>query len=99
MPQPVRRCRPLAGLESYPTWIDALYDPTLNPEVMAASDHVLPYFSAFRKTSSPLYQKAFLPTFPSEFVSDVASGTLPSVSWIIPPLGFERGVPRREVPI
>jgi phospholipase C len=76
-------------LAAYPTWAGALYDPTLNPEVMAASDHVLPYFSAFRDILSPLYSKAFTPTFPNDFVGDVGSGGLPSVSWIIPPLGFD----------
>jgi phospholipase C len=77
---------PLAG---YPTWNPALYDPTANPEVMVATDHVLPYFTAFRNPASPLHQKAFLPTFPNDFVFDVGSGALPSVSWIIPPLGFD----------
>ena len=56
---------------------------------MVASDHVLPYFTAFRNPLSPLYQNAFTPTFPNDFVSDVGSGALPSVSWIIPPLGFD----------
>ncbi len=41
-----------AALATYPTWDDALYNPTLNPEVMVASDHVLPYFSAFRNPAS-----------------------------------------------
>jgi phospholipase C len=74
-----------APLSKYPTWSPALYNPVLNPEVMLASDHVLPYFTAFRDPASPLYQKAFGPTFPNDFVSDIASGGLPSVSWIIPP--------------
>ena len=56
---------------------------------MVASDHVLPYFTAFRNPLSPLYQNAFGPTFPNEFVADIAAGSLPSVSWIIPPLGFD----------
>jgi phospholipase C len=38
---------------------------------------------------SALYQKAFLPTFPNDFVSDITTNSLPSVSWIIPPLGFD----------
>jgi phospholipase C len=78
-----------AQLAAYPTWNPALYDPTINPEVMLASDHVLPYFKAFENPSSVLHQKAFGPTFPGDFVSDVASGALPSVSWVIPPLGFD----------
>jgi phospholipase C len=78
-----------SALAAYPTWDPALYNPTTNPEVMVASDHVLPYFTAFRNPLSPLYQNAFTPTFPNDFVSDVGSGALPSVSWIIPPLGFD----------
>jgi phospholipase C len=78
-----------AALAAYPTWDDALYNPTLNPEVMVASDHVLPYFTAFRDPASLLYQNAFLPTFPNDFVADINSGSLPSVSWVIPPLGFD----------
>jgi phospholipase C len=56
---------------------------------MGTSDHVLPYFTAFRDKSSPLYPLAFEQTFPNDFVSDISSGSLPSVSWIIPPLGFD----------
>ncbi len=78
-----------ASLTQYPTWSPALYNPIANPEIMGASDHVLPYFTAFRNPVSPLYQKAFTPTFPNDFVADVNSGSLPSVSWIIPPLGFD----------
>jgi phospholipase C len=78
-----------AALTAYPTWDPLLYNPTLNPEVMAASDHVLPYFTAFRNPLSALYSKAFGPTFPNDFVADIGAGSLPSVSWIIPPLGFD----------
>ena len=78
-----------APLTAYPTWNPALYNPTTNPEVMVASDHILPYFTAFRSPLSPLYENAFTPTFPNTFVSDVNSGTMPSVSWIIAPLGFD----------
>jgi phospholipase C len=78
-----------APLTAYPTWDPALYNPTTNPEVMVASDHVLPYFTSFRNPLSALYQNAFLPAFPNDFVSDINSGTLPNVSWIIPPLGFD----------
>jgi phospholipase C len=78
-----------AALSQYTSWDPAFYNPIENPEVMGASDHVLPYFSAFRDPVSPLYDKAFNQTFPNSFVSDVSSGSLPSVSWIIPPLGFD----------
>jgi phospholipase C len=78
-----------ASLGQYEGWNPAFYNPIANPEVMGASDHVLPYFSAFRKPASTLYDKAFNQTFPNDFVADIASGSLPSVSWIIPPLGFD----------
>ncbi|WP_249009491.1 phospholipase C [Conexibacter sp. DBS9H8] len=78
-----------AGLSQFPTWDPALYDPIANPEVMTATDQILPYFTAFRNRLSPLYAKAFGQFFPSDFVADVSAGTLPSVSWIIPPLGFD----------
>jgi phospholipase C len=78
-----------ASLTKYPTWNPAFYNPVTNPEIMTVSDHVLPYFTAFRKVTSPLYKKAFTPTFPNDFVSDVKAGKLPHVSWIIPPLGFD----------
>jgi len=78
-----------AELAHYPSWDPVFYNPLLNPEVMAITDHVLPYFTAFRDPLSPLYDKAFNPTFPNDFVTDIATGKLPSVSWIIPPFGFD----------
>lgn len=71
------------------TWNPALYNPTLNPEVMALTDTVLPYFAAYESPVSSLHQKAFVPTFPGDFASDVKAGKLPSVSWIQPPLGWD----------
>jgi len=64
-----------------------------NPEVMGVSDAVLPYFSQYSSPSSTLYQKAFLPIFPNDFASDVRSGTLPEVSWVVPPLGYDEHPP------
>ncbi len=78
-----------ARLAGYPTWDPSLYNPTTNPEIMFDTDHVLPYFTAFRNPASPLYQKAFTPTFPGDFASDIKAGKLPSVSWLIPPSGFD----------
>jgi phospholipase C len=50
----------------------------------------LPYFKAYNNplsiTGIELIAKALTPTYPKSFASDVASGSLPSVSWIIPPL-------------
>ena len=64
-----------------------------SPEVMLISDAILPYFSQYSNPSSALYQRAFVPTFPDDFTSDVRSGSLPSVSWIIPPLGYDEHPP------
>ena len=47
------------------------------------SDNVLSYFKAYQDTGSVLYQNAFGPQFPVDFLSDVASGNLPQVSWLI----------------
>ncbi len=64
-----------------------------SPEVMLVSDAILPYFSQYSSPKSALYQKAFVPTFPNDFTHDVRTGTLPSVSWIIPPLGYDEHPP------
>src|SRR5580700_7460291 len=56
---------------------------------MAATDAILPWFRQYRDPRSALYQKAFLPQYPSEFAADVAAGTLPAVSWMIPPIGYD----------
>jgi phospholipase C len=64
-----------------------------SPEVLYVSDAILPYFSQYSDPNSPLYQKAFNPTFPDTFTQDVRAGTLPKVSWIIPPLGYDEHPP------
>jgi phospholipase C len=64
-----------------------------NPEVMLISDAILPYFSQYSNPSSNLYQKAFNPIFPGDFAHDVRTGTLPKVSWLIPPLGYDEHPP------
>ncbi|MCU1342864.1 MAG: Phospholipase [Candidatus Acidoferrum typicum] len=47
------------------------------------SDNVLSYFQNYQKPASPLYQKAFLPQFPLDFLTDAVSGNLPQVSWLL----------------
>jgi phospholipase C len=64
-----------------------------SPLVMLVSDAILPYFSQYSNPTSALYQKAFVPIFPNDFAQDVKSGTLPKVSWIIPPLGYDEHPP------
>ena len=47
------------------------------------SDNVLPYFSNFQNPASVLYQNAFGPQFPVDFLTDVTTGSLPQVSWLV----------------
>jgi phospholipase C len=56
-------------------------------------DAILPYFAQYKSPTSALYQKAFLPQYPADFASDVAQGTLPAVSWILPPAGYDEHPP------
>ena len=56
---------------------------------LADGFNVMLYFKQYvNKPNSALYQKAFLPSWPSEFESDVKTGNLPSVSWVLPPLAY-----------
>ncbi|MBV8296205.1 MAG: twin-arginine translocation signal domain-containing protein, partial [Acidimicrobiia bacterium] len=45
----------------------------------------LPYFKQYQ-TDDALAAGAFTPQYPAGFAADVAAGTLPQVSWIMPPL-------------
>ena len=68
----------------------AIYTPAFfEQHGLVATDAILPFFSQYKSPTSPLYQKAFLPLYPADFVSDVASGQLPAVSWILPPAGYD----------
>lgn len=77
-----------ARLSKFPTWDPSIYDAE-SPYILLLSDHVLPYFKAYKNPKSELHRKAFRPTFPNHFLADIRSGQLPAVSWIIPPLGFD----------
>jgi phospholipase C len=48
------------------------------------SNNVLSYFKNFQDPASPLYQNAFAPSFPVDFLADALTGNLPQVSWLIP---------------
>jgi phospholipase C len=66
------------------TWkVYSAPDSKVNPVL---SDNVLSYFKNFLNTASPLYQNAFVPSFPVDFLADATSGNLPQVSWILAPL-------------
>jgi phospholipase C len=77
------------GLENYGTWTNSVYTPAGNADILPMTDHVLPYFTNFQTPGTPLYENAFGQTFPGQFYTDVMANTLPSVSWVIPPLGFD----------
>jgi phospholipase C len=77
-----------ASTTDYLTWDPSFYDPTVTTSI-GLTDNVLPYFTAFRRPGTPLFEKSFKQTFPNDFAADVKSGRFTSVSWIIPPLGFD----------
>src|SRR5712692_7138118 len=47
------------------------------------ADNVLSYFKNFQNPASPLYQNAFGPQFPVDFLADALLGNLPQVSWVL----------------
>jgi phospholipase C len=48
-------------------------------------DNVLPYFKQYQ-TNPALQANAMVPSYPGTFQTDVASGNLPQVSWVLAPL-------------
>ena len=71
----------------------SLYTIPTMQKVGITVDGTLPFFSQYEDPASTLYQKAFLPTFPDDFVADVRRGRLPQVSWISPPVGYDEHPP------
>jgi phospholipase C len=73
--------RLLAAGVSWKVYNDPLGEQALSP---------LPYFKAYSDpsgaTGAALVANGLAPTYPASFQADVKAGTLPSVSWIIPPL-------------
>ena len=71
-----------------------LYSPTFVAQRgMATTNATLFFFAQYADPRSALYQKAFLPIFPDDFVADVQRGTLPAVSWLIQPIGYDEHPP------
>jgi len=70
-----------------------LYSIDTMRKIGLTTDSVLPYFSQYENPGSALYKKAFLPTFPGDFAADVRAGTLPKVSWISTPVGYDEHPP------
>ena len=73
--------RLLAAGVSWKVYNDPLGELALSP---------LPYFKAYSNpsgvTGAELVARGLTPNYPASFQADVKAGTLPSVSWIIPPL-------------
>jgi phospholipase C len=67
--------------------------PFIEQHGMHTSDAILFWFRQYSDPSSALHQKAFLPTYPDDFVTDIARGALPAVSWLIPPIGYDEHPP------
>jgi phospholipase C len=59
-------------------------------------DSVLPYFKQYQANPS-LAANALTPSFPGTFQADVASGTLPQVSWVLAPLISSEHPPAPEI--
>jgi phospholipase C len=81
------------------------YAPGQDNISMQICKNVLMYFNKYSDPSSGLYQSAFGyygtnveggftdGHGPNDFLGDVTLGTLPAVSWIIPPVGFDEHPP------
>jgi phospholipase C len=70
-----------------------LYSIETMKKIGITIDGTLPFFKQYSNPSSVLYQRAFLPTFPDEFAHDVMTGTLPAVSWLAAPAGYDEHPP------
>ena len=92
------------GSVSWPTMPEALSDHGVSWKVyqtpgtsvgsgmdnnLALGFNTLLYFKQYlAHPGSDLYQRAFIPSWPDDFTSDIASGNLPQVSWVLPPLAY-----------
>jgi phospholipase C len=53
----------------------------------AVLDNVLPLFKPYQ-SDPKLISRALKPTYPADFLADLAHGSLPQVSWVLAPLGL-----------
>jgi phospholipase C len=79
------------GLFSWPTMPEALQHKGVSWKVYTdpgggVLDNVLTYFKQY-KTGSKLAAKAFSPTYPNDFMDDIAHNRLPQVSWLLSSIG------------
>lgn len=81
-----------SGNFSWTTMPEVLQDHGISWKVYsqaATNNNVLSLFSGYTSPSSPLFRNALLPTWPANFQADVATGTLPQVSWVLAPAAFD----------
>jgi phospholipase C len=59
---------------------------SLSPSTESELTGMLRHFAQYGDTESALNRRGLQPRYPRDFVHDIAAGTLPAVSWIIPPI-------------
>lgn len=60
----------------------SIFAPASNKYAIVFQLNILLYFEQYKNPTSELYKKAFGPTFPTDFAHDVATDSLPQVSWL-----------------
>ncbi len=76
-----------AGRFTWKTMPESLSDAGVSWKVYTdpgggSLDNVLTYFHAYQ-TNAALAARALTPTYPADFLADLAAGTLPQVSWLL----------------
>ena len=64
-----------------------IYQDPSSLQSTANTNNILVRYQQYADPGTALYRNAFAPTYPHDFVADVAAGTLPSVSWLNAPPG------------
>jgi len=70
-----------------------VYQTPLTGQDFTLGNNVLPLFKRFQDPTSALYRKGLLPIYPGEFHADCIAGTLPQVSWVLAPPGYDEHPP------
>ena len=86
----------LTGIYSWTTMPERLQAHGVSWKVynqVGTNNNALAFFHKFTDPTSPLVRQALLPTWPGEFEADVATGTLPQVSWVLAPMNVDEHPP------
>jgi phospholipase C len=79
------------GSLSWRTFPENLYDAGVSWKIYSPMhpgndiNGVVEYFRQYQDPTSPLHRHGVAPVYPTDFLRDIAEGTLPSISWIVPP--------------